>query len=160
MRIERIVLEHHRDVALLGLNIVDDAVADRNRPGGDVFQPCEHPQQGRLAAAGGADQHHERAILDRDAHAMQDFKPPERLPNVANLHRRHTQPPEPKTPQRQGPGPAADLSLEGVLSEFFAPVVGSMSARTVLTYDFDPTTGAKNSYKTPSNERSAAGPGP
>src|SRR3954471_17974283 len=31
VRIERVVLEHHRNVPLLGLDIVDDAVADRNR---------------------------------------------------------------------------------------------------------------------------------
>ena len=52
MRIERIVLEHHGDVAVFGLHVVDDAVADRNRPGGDVFEPRDHAQQGRLAAAG------------------------------------------------------------------------------------------------------------
>src|SRR3979490_2595055 len=37
MRIERIILEHHRDVAFLGLDVVDYLVADRNRAGGDVF---------------------------------------------------------------------------------------------------------------------------
>ena len=54
--------------------------------------PREHPQQGRFAAAGGANQHDERTILDRDTYAMQDFKAAKRFPNVANLHRRHTIP--------------------------------------------------------------------
>src|SRR4051812_14426666 len=89
MRIERVVLEHHRNVALFRLDIVDDAIADRNGPRGDVFEPGEHPQQGRLAATGGADQHDELAIIDRNRHAVQNFKIAERLPHVANLYRRH-----------------------------------------------------------------------
>jgi hypothetical protein len=93
MRIECVVLEHHRDVALFGLDIVDDAVADRDRPGGDVFEPCEHPQQGRLTAAGRPDQDDKGAVLDRDRHAVQDFKAAKRFPHVANLYRRHTFPP-------------------------------------------------------------------
>ncbi|OIQ68661.1 hypothetical protein GALL_497430 [mine drainage metagenome] len=86
MRIERIVLEHHGNVALFGLNIVDDAVADGNRPGSDVFEPGQHPQQGRFAAAGGADQHDKGAVLDRDGHAVQDFKAGKRLSHIADLH--------------------------------------------------------------------------
>ena len=89
MRIERVVLEHHRNVALFRLDIVDDAITDRNGSRGDVFQAREHPQQGRLAATGGADQHDELAILDRNRHAVQNFKIAERLSHVANLYRRH-----------------------------------------------------------------------
>src|ERR1700753_255113 len=90
MRIERIILEYHRDVPLLGLDIVDDPVADRDRPRGDVLQPRQHPQQGRFAAAGGADQDHESAVLDRDRDAVQNLKATKRFAHVANLHRRHT----------------------------------------------------------------------
>ena len=89
VRIERVVLEHHGNVALFGLDIVDHAVADRNRARGDVFEAGEHPQQGRLAATGGADEHDELAILDRNRHAVQNFKIAERLSHVANLYRRH-----------------------------------------------------------------------
>src|SRR5665213_2662266 len=92
MRIERIVLEHHRDVALFGLDVVDDAIADRDGSGGNMFQSREHSQQGRLAAAGGADQDDEGAVLDRDRHAVQDLKTAKRFPHVANLHRRHSHP--------------------------------------------------------------------
>jgi hypothetical protein len=59
-------------------------------PGGDVFEPGEHPQQGRFAAARRADQHDKGAVLDRDRDAVQDFKATKRFPHVANLHRRHT----------------------------------------------------------------------
>ena len=92
MRIERIVLEHHRDVPLLGRDVVDDAVADRDRAGGDVLEPGEHAQKRRLAAAGGADQDDELAVLDRNRNAVQDFKIAERFPHVADLHRRHLAP--------------------------------------------------------------------
>ena len=39
--------------------------------------------------AGGANQHDELAIVDRNRHAVQNFKIAERLPHVANLYRRH-----------------------------------------------------------------------
>jgi hypothetical protein len=59
---------------------------------GDVFQPGDHPQQGRFAAAGGADQHDKGAVLDRNRDAVQDLKAAKRFPHIANLHRRHTLP--------------------------------------------------------------------
>ena len=89
VRIERVVLEHHRDVALFRRDVVDDAIADRDVRRGDLFQPGDHAQQGRLAAARRADQHDELAILDRNRHAVQNFGPAERLSHVANLYRRH-----------------------------------------------------------------------
>src|SRR6266702_1552197 len=89
MRVERIVLEYHGNVALFRLDIVDDALADRDRSRGDVLEPGEHPQQGRLAATGGADAYDELAILDRNRDAVQNLKITERLSHVANLYRRH-----------------------------------------------------------------------
>ena len=64
VRIERVVLEHHGDVALFRRHVVDDAVADADLAAGDVLQPRDHAQQGGLAAAGGADQHDELAVVD------------------------------------------------------------------------------------------------
>ena len=63
-RIERVVLEHHGDVALLRRQLVDDAVADANDAGADGLETCQHAQQRRLATAGGTDQHHELAVVD------------------------------------------------------------------------------------------------
>ena len=44
VRIERVVLEHHRDVALLRRNAIDDRAADRDFAGADLLQAGDHPQ--------------------------------------------------------------------------------------------------------------------
>ena len=49
--VEGVVLEHHGDVAFLGREIVDHLVSDPDRPVGDLLEPREHPQCGRLSAA-------------------------------------------------------------------------------------------------------------
>ena len=70
MRIERVVLEHHRDVAIGGLDLVDDAPADVDLAAGDGLEPRDHAQQRGLAAAGGADQHAELAVADLEVDAL------------------------------------------------------------------------------------------
>ena len=70
MRIERVILEHHGDVALGRLDLVDDAAADVDLAAADGLQPRDHPQQRGLAAAGGADQHAELAVGDLEADAL------------------------------------------------------------------------------------------
>ena len=73
VRVQRIVLEHHGDVALGGLQVVDHAVADAQFAAGDFFQARHHAQQGGLAAARGADDDDELAVLDLGVHAMDDL---------------------------------------------------------------------------------------
>ena len=90
MRVERIVLEHHGDVALFRRQVVDDALADADLAAGDVFQAGDHPQQGRFAAAGGADQHDEFAVADGDVDAMDDGCRAEGLAHVADCDRSHS----------------------------------------------------------------------
>ena len=68
VRVERVVLEHHRDVAVLRRLVVHHLVADPQLALGDVLEPGDHPQRGGLAAAGGPDEDHELAVLDREAH--------------------------------------------------------------------------------------------
>ena len=70
MRIERVVLEHHRDVAVGRLDLVDDAPADVDFAAGDGLEPRDHAQQRGLAAAGGADQHAELAVADVEIDAL------------------------------------------------------------------------------------------
>jgi hypothetical protein len=50
MRIERVVLEHHGDVALFRRHVVNHSFADADFTRCDVFQACDHPEQGGLAA--------------------------------------------------------------------------------------------------------------
>ena len=64
VRVERVVLEHHRDVAVLGRQVGDVAVADADRAAVDVLEAGEHPQRGGLAAAGRADEDEELAVAD------------------------------------------------------------------------------------------------
>ena len=62
--IQRVVLEHHGDVAVLGGNVVHQAVADVQLALADLFQAGDHAQGGGFAAAGGADQNDEFLIGD------------------------------------------------------------------------------------------------
>jgi len=57
-------LKHHRGAAVAGRDVVDARIADVNVAGGGRFQTGDEPQQRRLAAAGGADEHHELAVFD------------------------------------------------------------------------------------------------
>ena len=70
VRVERVVLEDHRDVAVLGLELVDQALADPDLARRDLLEAGDHPQGRALAAARGADQHHELAIGDREVDAV------------------------------------------------------------------------------------------
>ena len=64
VRVERIALEHHRDIAILRRDVVDDALADPERAVADLLEAGDHPEAGRLAATGRSDEHHEFAICD------------------------------------------------------------------------------------------------
>src|SRR3954447_4061791 len=64
VRVERVVLEHHRDVALLGRQVRDVAVADPDRAISHRLQPGQGAQRRRLPAAGGPDEHEELAVGD------------------------------------------------------------------------------------------------
>ena len=66
VRVERVVLEDHRDVALLRRQVVDDFLADPDLAVGDLLEPREHAQRRRLAAARRADDDHELAVLDHE----------------------------------------------------------------------------------------------
>jgi hypothetical protein len=70
VRIERVVLEHHRDVAIHRRQIVDDFIANQNVSRGDGFEPGYHTQRGGLAAAGRADKDHELLVADLQVHVL------------------------------------------------------------------------------------------
>jgi hypothetical protein len=72
MRIERIVLEHHRDIAVLGMHVVDALSRDLDVALGDGLEPGDHAQKGGLAAARRPEQHDEGAVRDIEVDAMDD----------------------------------------------------------------------------------------
>ena len=70
MRVERIILEHHGDVALFGLQLVHHAAADGDFARRDLLQPRDHAQKRGFPATGRADQNDEFMVGDGDIDAM------------------------------------------------------------------------------------------
>src|SRR5499433_3558325 len=93
VRVERVVLEHHGDVALFRRHAVDDALADADFAGGDVLEPRDHAQQRRLAASRGSHEHDEFAVVDEDVDAVDDLERSKGLSDVADRDRSHGTPP-------------------------------------------------------------------
>src|SRR6266568_3017860 len=62
VRVERVVLEHHGNVAVLGGEVVDDPVTDGDLPGRDFFEPRDHAEGRGLAAARWPDEDHENYL--------------------------------------------------------------------------------------------------
>src|SRR5258706_15125136 len=89
VRVERVALEHHGDVAVLGIEVVDDPAVDGDRAAADVLEAGEHAQQRRLAAARGPDQHHELTVGDVQGYSMDDLRRAERLVNIRERDRSH-----------------------------------------------------------------------
>ncbi len=70
VRVERVRLEHHRDVAVAGRQVGDFAIADEHGSFVDRLEPGEHPERGRLAAPGRADQHQELTVGDLEVEGV------------------------------------------------------------------------------------------
>ena len=83
-RVQRVGLEHHRDVAVLRLDAVDDAPGDLDRAAADALKPGEHCQQRRLAAARRADQRDELAGLGFEVDVVQHLDVAEALVQIAD----------------------------------------------------------------------------
>ena len=64
MGVQSVALEHHGDVPVLGLHIVDKLAVDVQLAAGDFLQAGHHAQGGGLAAAGRANQHDEFLVSD------------------------------------------------------------------------------------------------
>jgi hypothetical protein len=75
VRVERVALEDHRDIAVLRRQVVDDLVADSDLAVGDLLEPGQHPQRSRLAAAGRAYEHHQLAIADLEVEVVHGLCP-------------------------------------------------------------------------------------
>jgi hypothetical protein len=74
VRIKGVVLEDHRDVAVLRRDAVDDALADHDLPGRDVLEAGDHPQRRRLAAPGRADEDDELPVRDLEVERVDGLR--------------------------------------------------------------------------------------
>ena len=92
VRIERVVLEHHRDVALLRRHAVDHLTADADFAVGDLLEPGNHPQQGRLAASRRADQNAKFSVSNIDVDAAYHLRRAEILAHRPDAYRCHSPP--------------------------------------------------------------------
>ncbi len=63
--IERVVLEHHGDVPVLRIEIIDHAIANGDVAAGDWNEPGDQVERRRLAASRRADQRDEFAVVHR-----------------------------------------------------------------------------------------------
>lgn len=64
MRIQRVALENHRNIAVLRRNVIDAALADIHITVRDLLKTCNHTQRSRFTAAGRADQHDKFLVRD------------------------------------------------------------------------------------------------
>jgi hypothetical protein len=64
VRVERVALEDHGDIAVARWDVVDDAVADQHDAFGDLLEAGDHSESGRLAAPRRSDEDHELAVGD------------------------------------------------------------------------------------------------
>ena len=92
MRVERVVLEHHRDVALLGRDAIDHPAADVDFACRDFLEPRDHPQQRRFPTARRADKHAEFAVGNLDVDAANHLCRAEILAHGADAYRCHLPP--------------------------------------------------------------------
>src|SRR6185295_10309460 len=85
MRIESVVLKHHRDVAMLGSYVVHSRVADEDVTRGRGFESGEHAKRGRLAATRRAEQDYKLAVLARKTQAVDDRRVPKHFCDLLEL---------------------------------------------------------------------------
>ena len=80
VRKDRVGLKDHRDPAFFRRQVVDPLAIDLERAVGDVFEPGDHAQKGRLSASRRADKDNEFAILDVDIDTLDDLRRAVALP--------------------------------------------------------------------------------
>ncbi len=83
MGIERVGLEDHGDVTILRRHVVDHPVADADFAAIDRLETGDGSQQGRLAAAGRADEHDKLTVRDVEIDRLQHSDRAEFLVDVA-----------------------------------------------------------------------------
>jgi hypothetical protein len=74
VRVERVVLEDHRDVSVARPHRRDVLAADQDPAAVERLEPGEHAERGRLAGPGWPDEHEQLAVLDREVQPV-DCRP-------------------------------------------------------------------------------------
>ena len=90
--VERVVLEHHRDVPARGREVVHHRLVDRDGPAGDALEPRDHPKKRGLAASRWPDEHDEFPIGDVDVEPVDHLDRAIALPQIADRHLSHPSP--------------------------------------------------------------------
>src|SRR5690606_38845060 len=89
VRIERVVLEHHRHVAITRLQSADVALADVDAASRQGLEPRDASQQRGLATARRSDDHDELAVGDLQVDRLDRHLRPVELAHAAQCHLRH-----------------------------------------------------------------------
>ena len=89
VRVERVALEDHRDVAVARLQPRHVAVAEEDLARVRQLQAGEDPQRRRLAAAGRPEHHQEHSVGDEQVEVVQRGDVAEALRHSAPLDRAH-----------------------------------------------------------------------
>ena len=87
--VQRIRLEHHRDVAVPGFEVVDPLATELDVALGDELQPGDHPQRGRFTASGRAQQAEELAVGDLQVEVSDGLDLVVPLPHAVERQSRH-----------------------------------------------------------------------
>ena len=99
VRIERVVLEDHRHVALDRVDEVHEPVPDRDLAGGRILEPRDQPQDRALPTAGRPQQHEELAVLDAERYVVHRDDVAEALRQVPENDLSHAILPTPSEPR-------------------------------------------------------------
>src|SRR5262249_49391344 len=91
-RVERIRLEYHRNIAILGWNVIDNAPADLDAAGTLPLKASNDVEQRRLAAAGRPDQDGEPARAPPEANSLPHLEAAEPLFHMGEVETRHAGP--------------------------------------------------------------------
>ncbi len=71
MRVERVGLEHHRDIAICRAGAGHVLAVDDHAPGLVILEACRDPQQRRLPTSRGANQRDELALSGGKRHVVE-----------------------------------------------------------------------------------------
>jgi hypothetical protein len=107
MRIKRIGLEHHRDIAIFRQDVVHPLIAEIEVTRRHLLEPGDHPHGRRLAAAGRPEQHQEFLVDHLEIEVRHSDEIAEILGDVIESHRCHGFSPLPRRRTAREPDASA-----------------------------------------------------